>query len=646
MRSLNHSMWSRLVAVGLPYYRSEARRRALGASAVLVTLLVTINGMNVVNSYVGRDFMSALAERHAGRFYVFAGILVGVFAALTVVEVFARYAEQWLGLAWREWLTRRFLDRYLAGRAYLRLADRHDIDNPDERISEDVKTFTATTLSILVLLVNGLLTLVAFSGVLWSITPWLFLTALGYAAAGSLGTVLLGRRLVTLQNQQLQKEADFRYGLGRVREHAEAVAQVGGEEEQKGRLGRRLSSLVGNFRAVIGVSRNLGFFTTGYKYLPQIIPAALVAPLYIRGAVEFGAVTQAAMAFAQVQGAFALIVTQFQEVTTYAAVIGRLGVLWEATEPGVAGPAPAGPLPRTPAGKAPPPGDGRPGAPAGPVVETSPDARRVVYEHLTLWAPGEERPLVRDLSVEVPEGQRVALTGPGRAGKAALLATAGLWQEGRGRISRPGPGGVMFVPRRPYAASGRLRDILLDGLGRDLPDDRLRAVLGEVGVGEVVGREGGLGAERDWATVLTPGQLQALTFARLLLAGPRFAFLEDPAGALEAPLGERLYQALARSPITYVSVGCPPALLPYHDRRLEVQEDGSWRVEPAGPGLTCRCKQAMASSERVKSDEVPSEARDHAVQNQGREGDKHAPDRQAQAGRLAASKHPADEAHQ
>jgi putative ATP-binding cassette transporter len=581
---LNHTTRSRLVAVGLAIYRSEVRGRALCGFALLVALLLTINGMNVVNSYVGRDFMTALAGRNTGRFYFFARVFAGVFAVSTVVEVFARYVEQWLGLVWREWLTRRFLDRYLEGRNYLRLADREDIDNPDERISEDVKSFTVTTLSFLVLLTNGMLTLAAFSGVLWSITPWLFLTALGYALVGSLGTVLLGRRLVTLNSQQLRKEGDFRYGLGRVREHAEAVAQVAGEEEQKGLLVRRLGQLVENLRTIIGVTRNLGFFTTLYNYLPQIIPALVVARLYFRGAVEFGTVTQAAMAFSQVQGAFSLIVTRFQDVTAYAAVTKRLGALWEATAPEAAAPAPVGPLPRTTAATAPAPIDGRAGAAAGPVIETSPDARRVAFEHLTLWAPEEEgRPLVRDLSVEVPEGRRVAVTGPSEAGKSALLAAAGLWHEGRGRICRPGPGGIMFVPGRPCAASGRLRDILLAGLGRDVPDDRLQAVLGEVGLAEVVERQGGLDAERDWAAVLSPGELQALTFARLLLASPRFAFLEDPAETLEGPLRERLYQALARSPITYVSVGCPDALLPYHDLRLELEEDGTWRVEPAKP---------------------------------------------------------------
>lgn len=283
MHTPNHSLWSRLLAVGLPFFRSEARARAMGGLALLVVLLVSINGLNIVNSYAGRDFMTALAERHARQFYRNALLLAGVFALSTVVEVFSRYVEQWLGLVWRDWLTRRFLDRYLAGRAYLRLVERHDIDNPDERISDDVRMFTATTLSILILIVNGILTLVAFSGVLWLITPWLFLTALGYAGLGSVGTVLLGRRLVPLNRQQLQKEGDFRYALGRLREHAEALGQVSGEEEQKRRLVDRLARLVDNFRAIVRLSRNLGFFTTAYNYLPQILPALVVATLYIRG---------------------------------------------------------------------------------------------------------------------------------------------------------------------------------------------------------------------------------------------------------------------------------------------------------------------------------------------------------------------------
>src|SRR5205085_898009 len=131
----------------------------------------------------------------------------------------------------------------------------------------------------------------------------------------------------------------------------------------------------------------------------------------------------------------------------------------------------------------------------------------------------------RDLSVEAPERMRLAILAPDGAGRAILLATAGLWQDGEGRISRPGPGDVMFVPQRPYAASGRLRDVLLDGLSAETSDDRLQTTLREVRLDGVIARAGGLGAERDWAKVLSAGELQALTFARLLLAGPRFALL-------------------------------------------------------------------------------------------------------------------------
>src|SRR5579872_189318 len=422
MPSPNNSMRSRLVAVGLPFYKEPiVRRQALGGLSVLFALLLAVNGMNVVNSYVGRDFMTALAEQQAGLFFAFAGIFSGVFAISTVVEVLALYAEQWLGLLWREWLTGRFLDRYLAERAYLQLAEQSQIDNPDERISLDIKTFTATTLSIFVLIVNGVLTLAAFSWILWSITPWLLLTALGYAAIGSIGTILLGRRLVTLNDQQIRKEADFRYGLGRLREHAQAVAQVAGEEQQRDRLLPRLAKVVENFREVIRVGRNLGFFITSFKYMPQIIPVAVVAPLYMRGAVEFGAVTQAAMAFSQVQGAFALVETQYQELATYAAIIGRLGALREAIESKAASPTPWGPVPRTPLPKRRRQASSipcaSPAAPTGPVVETSPETHRVLYDGLTLWTPEEQRPLIRELSLDAPEGKRIAITGPSEASK-------------------------------------------------------------------------------------------------------------------------------------------------------------------------------------------------------------------------------------
>jgi ABC-type uncharacterized transport system fused permease/ATPase subunit len=165
--------------------------------------------------------------------------------------------------------------------------------------------------------------------------------------------------------------------------------------------------------------------------------------------------------------------------------------------------------------------------------------------------------------------------GAGEAGRAAAA-------NGPAETPAAARGADRFVPRQPYAASGRLRDILCDGLDEQNPDDRLREVLGEVGLEASVDRQGGLDAERDWSAALSAGELQALTFARLLLASPQFVFLEDPAGTLEAPIAERLYQALAHSSITYFSAGCSPLLLPYHDLQVELHEDGSWQVKSGG----------------------------------------------------------------
>jgi putative ATP-binding cassette transporter len=200
MRTVKHPLLVRLRKVGLPFFTQGPRRAAWGGLALLFLLLLTINGLNIVNSYVGRDFMTALAERHLERFYFLALVLTGGFAASTTVEAINSYLKQRIALRWREWLTRLLINRYLAERAGHRLAGRDDVDNPDQRIREDVRSFTDSSLSFLILLVNGVLTLVAFVGVLWSITPWLVATALGYAALGTVGTVLLGRRLVALDN--------------------------------------------------------------------------------------------------------------------------------------------------------------------------------------------------------------------------------------------------------------------------------------------------------------------------------------------------------------------------------------------------------------------------------------------------------------
>src|SRR5947209_1941848 len=249
---------------------------------------------------------------------------------------------------------------------------------------------------------NGSLAVLSFSGVLWMISPLLFAVAVGYAAVGTWAAVRLGRPLVALNYRQSDLEANFRSDLIHVGANAEPVALLRREGRLTARLLRRIDGLAENFRRITSVNRNLGFFTTGYNYLIQIIPMLIVAPLFIRGEVEFGVITQSAMAFAQLLGAFSLIVNQMQSISSFAAVIARLSVLAEAVEQ------------PPPAGRA-----------AEVVIE---DDSRLVYDRLTLSAPDDSQVFLRDLSVEIRRGTRVLVTGPNDVARAALLhATAGVW---------------------------------------------------------------------------------------------------------------------------------------------------------------------------------------------------------------------------
>jgi ABC-type uncharacterized transport system fused permease/ATPase subunit len=330
--NLKSYVWSQCWRVTAPFLRSGVRRPAAGLLALLVVCALSVSGLNVVNSYVGRDFMTAAAARDAGRFTRFALLYVAMFGACTVVAVFYRFVEERLGLLWREWLTGHLIDRYVGGQAHRRLSGRQEVDNPDQRITEDVKAFTTTSLSFLVILLNSAITLCAFAGVLWSITPWLFVAAIGYAAFGSVMAVLLGRRLVGLNFAQLKQEADLRYELIRIREGKGLAVARHGVRWGHFRIHGRLGDVIANSKRIIGVNRNLGFVAIGYDYLIQILPVVIVVPIYFAGRVEFGVVTQSLVVFTHVLGAFSLIVKEFQRLSAFKAVAARIGTLWEGLE--------------------------------------------------------------------------------------------------------------------------------------------------------------------------------------------------------------------------------------------------------------------------------------------------------------------------
>ncbi len=583
---MNRLAWVRLGRGIRNFIASEVGARAKFLLGALFLQLLAINALNIVSSYVGRDFMTAIAEHNMPGFLRYTVMYVGVFAALTVVAVFYRFAEERLGLLWREWLTRGLIGAYLDHPVYYRLSDRlianGEIANPDQRITEDVRAFTTTSLSFLLLGLNATLTVLAFSGVLWSISPLLFAVSVGYAAVGSCLAFLLGRPLVSLNYRQADKEAEFRADLLHVREHAESIALGHYEQRLQARLLRHLAEVVGNFKRIIAVNRNLGCSTTGYNYLIQIIPVVLVAPMFIRGHVEFGVIAQATIAFAQLIGAFSLIVTQFQSISSYAAVVARLDSLAGAIEQARAAPVPltevcphherTAECPICLADIVP--------VMAATRVREEVDGR-VAYERLTLLEPEKGEVLIRDLSISIPRGTKVLVTGPNETAKEALFrATAGLWHTGDGKVIRPPLEQVLFVPERPYLPPGSLREALAPMRAEtEPPDARILSTLESLGLGGVLQRAEGLDTERDWHRFIPLSEQQLLACARLVLATPTFAFLERLSNLLSPEQIDRILQALSANAVTYVCLGGTTERRDYYDAVLEVAQDGTWRWE-------------------------------------------------------------------
>jgi putative ATP-binding cassette transporter len=556
------TLWPRFLAITLPFFRSENRWRIAGLLGVLLALILCLNALNVSGSFMCRNFTTSVAERLPDRAATYAVLWLGIIAGLTVVAVFKQFSEERLRLWWREWLTRYLYDRYLSQRAYHRMRERTDVDNPDQRITEDVKTFTEQTLALALIGTNSTITLLSFAGILWSITPWLFLAAVLYTLFGSVMTILVGRRLLRLDVLQFRKEADLRYDLIQVRNHGEPIALLAAERHEENRLSRRLAAVVHNMKAIIGLSRNINFLTIGYDSMVQLIPLLIVAPLCIWGGTEIGAMAQAQLAFMAVMGAFSIVVKEFQRISTFGAVVERLGKFLEVLDDDAV--------------------ESRKSS-----IEISPDSSRVAFENLTLVTPREGRLLVKDLSLQVPRGSRLLIVGPSGSGRTSLLrAIAGLWTSGQGRIHRPPLEDLLFLPQKPYLRSGCLRDQLVYGSATvSLSDERITRVLQQIGLGPMLDRVGGLNAERDWSATLSQGEQQRIAFAGMLLASPRFAFLDEATKSIDGEDTRRLYDTLAVSPITYITVAGDARLREYHDHVLEFGGDGSWTV--TGLRLAC-----------------------------------------------------------
>jgi putative ATP-binding cassette transporter len=461
-------------------------------------------------------------------------------------------------------MSQHLIKRYFNNRAYYRLRGSESIDNPDQRISEDVRNFTVDSLSYALLAVNSVMTLFGFLGVLWSISGTLVGVAMVYAAVGTVMCFVIGRRLVGMHYEKYQKEADLRYGLVRVRDNAECIAFYRGEKREHLDLVRRLASVVANMHSIIAWNRNLGFFRNSYNYMALVLPVLIVAPMFMNGKIPFGVVTQAVQAFAQVLGAVSLIANNFEGLSSYLAGMQRLGLLLEnlddfdADEERIA----------------------REGSQH--LDETS---TIVKLDKLNLHTPDGSKTLAKELSFELRPDQSLMIMGASGAGKSSVLRTiAGLWPGGAGSLERPALNHLMFLPQRPYMVPGSLRDQLCYPYHDNGVDDAaIRQVIEQVNLGDVLAHvEGDLDRVIDWTNVLSLGEQQRVAFARLFLRLPMFVFLDEATSALDEDNQNHLYAMIRTAGIGFISVGHRETLLRFHDRVLILKGAGEWRMgEPA-----------------------------------------------------------------
>jgi putative ATP-binding cassette transporter len=562
MGGFDRLFWRRLWRVAKPFWISDQRWFPLGLLAATLLLTGSLKSANVVVSYVNRDMMTALADRNSTVF--FHNVLLIVAYSLVAAPIMAvdGYVQGRLMIRWREWLTEHFLDRSLRDRIFYHISSDPRIDNPDQRISEDLNAFPGFAVSFVLQVLWGFVTGASFLVVLWLIAPSLVAVLGVCVGLGSFLTVVIGRPLIGINFAQRRREADFRHGLVRLRDNAEAIALYGGERREEAGLLGRLHAVIENTILMVRWQRNVAFLTYGYDLLLALVPVGVLAPSYFAGKVEFGQITQASGAFLTLRGALSIIVDQFNALSNFAAVVERLGGYLEAGDkPEVSGAA----------GRAVAVG-------ALPQIETV-ESPRIAIEALTLHTPDGRKTLVRDLSFELGSHERLLIVGESGVGKTSLLrAIAGLWRTGSGRIVRPSLSEILFLPQRPYMVLGSLRQQLCYPRASDVTDGQLMSVLEGVGLADLPARVGGLDAELKWKDLLSLGEQQKIAFARLLLDRPAYAFLDEATSAVDAANEARLYEQLAAAKIDVVSVGRRAGLLQFHDVLLELLGNGEWRI--------------------------------------------------------------------
>jgi len=563
--------------IAVPFFKEDEKARNSLIGVAALTLLNS--GVSVAFSYVGRDFYNALNSKDQ---VLFSEKVQLFFAALLIavpITVYYRYLREKLSLYWREALTAKVLENYYTNNTFFILETLRDLDNPDQRISEDIRRFTQTSLDFFITLFTSLIDLLSFSAILFSIYPGLFAAIVVYAGAGSLITTNLGRSLVSLNYQRLTREADFRFSLIRTRENAESIAFYDSNAGlERSYLMKSFAQALDTQLGIITAQRNLEYFTTSYRYLVQILPSLIVAPLYFSGKVELGSVTQSFGAFNHILSDFSIIINQFEALSAFSAGLDRLSTFLERLNTTAVN---RWDTPSYPGKTLITMQRGENSSIISPpallscrnLTVLTPDASRVLIGGIE-----DEEGGVTGINIDINQGGRVLIVGPSGSGKSSFVrAIAGLWEVGSGSVAWSSDASAFFLPQRPYNVLGTLREQIMypniqgSSAGED---ESFREIMRKVRLGDLIERMGGLDATKDWSKTLSLGEQQRLAFARVLYNKPSVVFLDESTSALDLNSEEALYTLLKELGVTFVSVGHRPSLLRHHTSKITLLGNG------------------------------------------------------------------------
>lgn len=533
----------------------DLRRRWL-VLTLLLGLLVLSTAVDVAFTEGNGAVMEALNVRSAQRFWGTAAGLTAIYLLTQPVQFLTTYGQERFALLWRDRSSRTLWQAYLAGHAYYRLELAGSIDNPDQRIAEDIDRSVVRSTSLFFGFFASLLSLTAYVLVLFSISGVLVLTLLIATLAGNAAILQLVRRLASLSFRQQALEADFRFALMHLRSHAESVAFLRGEARERSGLERRFARLLVNLERVIRWRTFVGQGSGLYSFVMQFVPYLVLSGAYFGGRVSLGQLTVGSIAFGQVQVALSFLVDRADEFSGLFASLHRIGELRGATAAA--------------AGATPTPGlrNARP---------------ELVLEKLDIADPGGDGLLIRGLDLRLVAGQRLLITGPSGCGKTTLLRVlCGLVPAACGRLLTPSPQDWMVLPQKAYLALGSLRDQLLYTCPVQAPappDAELRRALTLARLDTLLSRYPDLDVEADWDQVLSGGEQQRLGFARLLLHPSPFVVLDEATSALDLETERHLYGLLLQADLAVISVGHRPSLETFHQRILRLDGHGAWSVQ-------------------------------------------------------------------